>query len=480
MRPTILETRAALAQDEFSAVELVQHTLEQIEQKATPLNAFLETFPESSRAVAAALTPDDDRPLAGLPIAVKDIICTVEGHTTAASQILQNFQSPFDATVIRKLKAAGAIIIGKTNLDEFAMGSSGEHSAFGPVKNPWDTSRVAGGSSAGSGAAVGSGSVLAALGTDTGGSIRVPASFCNVVGLKPTYGRVSRFGCLAYASSFDQVGPFARTVADAALLFGVLAGPDPLDATSSTAPVDDYLAACQRPLSGLKIGLPQEYFSEDINPAMQALVRAALKILEEQGAVLQTISLPLTYAAVPTYYLLVKAEASSNLACYDGLRYGRLDLASPNLLEHYLDARGQHLGPEVKRSILMGTYALSAGYVDAWYKQASRVRTLIRREFAAAFEEVDIIAGPVAPEPAFPLASKTQNPLAMYLVDLLTVPASVAGLPALSVPAGFIAGLPAGLQLIAPSFQEARLFQTAYAYEQMNPWWQESPSSSLS
>lgn len=478
---TITETRAALQKGDISAVDLVQQTINNIKQSDENLNAFLEITEETALQAAADIKPDDDRSLAGIPIGVKDMICTVEGHTTAASKMLQNFTSPFDATVVKKLKDAGAIVIGKLNCDEFAMGASAEYSAFGPVKNPWDLNHVAGGSSGGSAAAIGGGEVLGTLGTDTGGSVRMPANFCGVVGLRPTYGRVSRFGVISYASSFDQVGPLARTVKDTAQLLEVLAGVDSLDATTSNQPVGKYTEACldSRDISGLTIGVPEEFFTDDVDPEIQKTIRAAIKQLEQLGAKTKTISLSLTYAGIPTYYLLVKSEASSNLARFDGLRYSPLDLASPDLLQHYLDARGQYFGPEVKRSILMGTYALSAGYVDAWYKQASKVRTLIRREVEAAFKEVDLIAGPSSPMPAFPLGAKTDDPLAMYLVDLLMEPASVSGTPAISVPAGFVEvdgkKLPVGLQLIAPHFQESRLFQVAHVYEQSQNWWQMTP-----
>ncbi|MCH8748456.1 Asp-tRNA(Asn)/Glu-tRNA(Gln) amidotransferase subunit GatA [Patescibacteria group bacterium] len=470
---SIIEARAALESGALTPASLVKQTLENIDQWEESLNAFIETLPEEAQAQAAA-TSQPGR-LAGIPIAIKDIICTVEGHTTAGSKILQNFQALFDATVVKRLKREGAIIIGKTNCDEFAMGASNEYSAYGPVKNPWDLSRVPGGSSGGSAAAVASGEVLAALGSDTGGSIRLPASFCGVVGLKPTYGRVSRFGVIAYASSFDQVGPITRTVKDAALLLEILAGQDDFDATTSAEPVDSYVNECGRDIKGLTIGLPQEYFGEEVHHEVVATVSKAIKQLEALGAKTKKISLPLMSAAVPTYYLLVKAEASSNLARYDGLRFGQVDVPSKKLLEQYLQTRGKYFGPEVKRSILMGTYVLSAGYGEAWYKQASRVRTLIRREFQAALKDVDIIAGPVAAEVAFPLGSKAADPLQMYLADLLTGPASVAGLPAMSVPCGFTNGLPVGLQLIAPHFQEELLFRVGHAYEQATDWHQQRP-----
>ncbi|HLD25414.1 MAG TPA: Asp-tRNA(Asn)/Glu-tRNA(Gln) amidotransferase subunit GatA [Candidatus Andersenbacteria bacterium] len=466
---SIAATQAALAAKEISPAELLAETLQQIQATNPSLNAFLEVFTEATPTAKTGR-------LAGIPVAIKDIICTTEGHTTASSKMLQSFRSPFDATVVQRLKDAGAVIIGKTNCDEFAMGASNEFSAYGPVKNPWDTGRVAGGSSGGSAAAVAAGEVLAALGTDTGGSLRLPASFCGVVGVKPTYGRVSRFGVIAYASSFDQVGPVARTVKDAALLLEIIAGSDQQDATSSPHPVPAYTQACGQSIAGLTIGLPAEFFGDEVDDSVKNIVTKAVSALEQQGATLKEISLPLMHLAVPTYYLLVKSEASTNLSRFDALRFAPLPrIAAGSLLQHYETARGQGFGPEVKRSILMGTYALSAGYIDAWYKQASRVRTLIRREFAAAFKEVDVIAGPVSAETAFPLGAKADDPLAMYFADLLTDPASVAGLPALSVPAGFVNSLPVGLQVIGPHFGEEQLFQVAHAYEQSQDWWKKKP-----
>lgn len=479
---TIAEARQAIVSGALSPAQLVEQAVAAISRWEPHLHAFLEVFGEQAAAAAQHVSTTDS-PLAGIPVAIKDIISTTEGHTTAASRILQQYCAPFDATVVSKLRAAGAIIIGKTNCDEFAMGSSNEYSAYGPVKNPWDTCRVPGGSSGGSAAAVSSGEVLAALGTDTGGSVRLPASFCGIVGLKPTYSRISRFGVVAYASSFDQVGPFARTVADVAALLEVLAGRDVRDATSSPRPVKAYTAACGQPVQGVTVGVPREFLGDEVTAPVREAVRAALQVLADGGARLKEISLPLMHAAIPTYYLLVKSEAASNLSRYDALRYSPLAVQAGTLVQQYQAARAAGFGPEVKRSILMGTYALSAGYIDAWYKQASRVRTLIRREFEQAFQQVEVIAGPVAADVAFPLGEKTADPLAMYLADLLTDPASVAGLPALSMPCGFAskAGacrtgtsdqvqLPIGLQLIAPHFEEERLFTVGHAYEQATDW----------
>lgn len=486
---TILDAADKVRRGKISAGELVAASLDKINQWEPHIHAFLELFHDNAIQQAKDFDGSGSahaQPLAGIPISIKDVICTTEGHTTAGSKILQNFRSPYDATVIKRLRRAGAIIMGKTNQDEFAMGASNEFSAYGPAYNPWDTSRVTGGSSGGSAASVASREVFASLGTDTGGSVRQPASFCSVVGLKPTYGRVSRFGIIAYASSLDQVGPFARTVKDCALVFTAIAGPDPLDATTALHPLGRYAQVCGQDITGLKIGLPKEYFSDQVDAQVSATVKTAVKQLEKLGATIKEISLPLTQFAVPTYYVIVKSEASTNLARYDGLRYGQIAVEAASLLEQYLVGRGKYFGPEVKRSILMGTYTLSSGYIDAWYKQASKVRTLIRNEFTELFKEVDVIAGPVSPETAFPVGQKVDDPLAMYLADLLTDPASVAGLPAISVPCGFASvadatgntapiQLPVGLQLIAPHFAEERLFQVAHAYEQSASWHKQQP-----
>ncbi len=463
------------------------HTVEEskkaIAQWEPHIHAFLETFDEPivSESIVGGKSFDFAQ---GKPIAIKDNILTKAGHTTAGSKILEQFQSPYNATVVEKLLTAGAAIVGKANLDEFAMGSSTEYSAFGVTKNPWDISRVAGGSSGGSAAAVASGEVWGALGTDTGGSVRHPSNLCSVVGVKPTYGRVSRHGLISYGSSLDQAGPMARTVQDAALLLEIIAGSDPYDATSSQEPVGEYVRACEKDISGIKIGVPADFFADGIHPEVASLVRAAIDSLKEQGAIIVPISLSLTSAAIPVYYLIAKAEASTNLARYDGLRYGKTDARDVSLLEHYVHTRGTGFGPEVKRAILMGTYALSAGYAAEWYKQASKVRTLIRREYEKAFKTVDVIAGPVTPEPAFRIGSKMSDPLQMYLADALTVPMNLAGVPALSVPCGFTsenlpagqAGLPVGLQVIASHFQEEKMFSVAAAYERMHEWHTKNPT----
>ncbi len=435
------------------------------------------TWEPKVHAFVETLEPGDGKPgpLQGTKVAVKDNICTLDGYTRASSNILKNFRSPYEATVIKKLKKAGVVIVGKANCDAFAMGASTEYSDFGVTKNPWDLTRVAGGSSGGSAVAVATGQAWGALGTDTGGSIRHPSSFCNTVGIKPTYGRVSRFGAIAYGSSLDQIGPIAHTVKDAALLLEIIAGDDPYDATSSPKPVGQYVKACGQDIKGFKIGVPKEYFGDGVERGVQDTVKKAIAQLEKLGAKIKEISLSLNPVSIPVYYLIAKAEGASNLGRYDGLRYGKLDVKSQTLLDHYLEARGKYFGPEVKRTILMGTYALSAGYSDAWYKQASKVRTLIRREYEDAFQKVDIIAGPTTPEAAFKIGSKADNPLAMYMSDLFTTAPAVAGLPAISVPAGFTSGLPVGLQLTAPHFREDLLFQAAHAYEQSQTWWQKFP-----
>ena len=477
---TLVETKQALDAGEVTSEQLVEDSLAAIEQHEPKINAFTEVLGDEARAAAKEWDSRRDQAketaLGGVPIGVKDVICTTEGHTQAASNMLRGFASPHDATGAARLKEQGGIVIGKLNCDAFAMGVSTEYSDFGATKNPWDTSRVPGGSSGGSAAAIAAGELSASLGTDTGGSVRHPSSFCNTVGLRPTYGRISRFGLLSYGSSMDQLGPVTQTVEDAALLLGIMAGHDQRDATSAAEPVGNYQAALKESITGLKIGVPKEYFDEGIASEVTALVRAALREFEMLGAELIDISLPLTPMGVPVYYLIAKAEGSTNLGRYDAIRYGTQDVQADALLEHYIEARGTGFGPEVKRTILMGTYALSSGYYDAWYKQASKVRTLIRREFETAFGDVDVIAGPTTPTPAFGLGEKADDPLAMYLEDALVVGPSLAGVPALSIPAGFSDGLPVGMQLIAPHFQEERLFQVGHAYQQATDWHTKRPS----
>jgi aspartyl-tRNA(Asn)/glutamyl-tRNA(Gln) amidotransferase subunit A len=408
-------------------------------------------------------------PLDGAPVALKDVLCTRGVRTTCGSKMLEGFVPPYDATVVERLRAAGAVILGKTNMDEFAMGSSTEHSAFHPTRNPWDLARVPGGSSGGSAAAVAGGLAAGGFGSDTGGSIRQPAAFCGVVGMKPTYGRVSRYGLIALASSLDQVGPFARDVRDAALLLGAVAGHDRRDATSIQAPVPEYVAELSKGVAGLTLGLPDEYFIDGMDPDVERAVRAAIEVLKELGARLERVSLPTTKHSLAAYYLILPAEASSNLARYDGVKFG-LRVPGRDLVEMESRTRAAGFGAEVKRRIMLGTYALSAGYYDAYYGKAQSVRTLVRREFAAAFARVDLIVAPTTPNVAFKHGEK-EDPLSMYLNDVFTIPGNLAGIPGISVPCGFsVTGLPIGLQVLGRPLDEPRVLRAAYAYEQATPW----------
>ena len=408
-------------------------------------------------------------PLDGAPVALKDVLCTRGVRTTCGSKMLESFVPPYDATVVERLRAAGAVILGKTNMDEFAMGSSTEHSAFHPTRNPWDLARVPGGSSGGSAAAVAGGLAAGGFGSDTGGSIRQPAAFCGVVGMKPTYGRVSRYGLVALASSLDQVGPFARDVRDAALLLGAVAGHDRRDATSIQAPVPDYVAELSKGVAGLTLGLPDEYFIDGMDPDVERAVRAAIEMLKELGARLERVSLPTTKHSLAAYYVILPAEASSNLARYDGVKFG-LRVPGRDLVEMESRTRAAGFGAEVKRRIMLGTYALSAGYYDAYYGKAQSVRTLVRREFAAAFARVDLIVAPTTPNVAFKHGEK-EDPLSMYLNDVFTIPGNLSGIPGISVPCGFsVTGLPIGLQVLGRPLDEPRVLRAAYAYEQATPW----------
>ncbi len=465
---------AALQRGDFSAVELTQSLLDRIAQVDGQVNAYLTVTAELALAQAAAA--DDRRsrgetaPLLGIPLAVKDVLCTEGVRTTCGSRILEHFIPPYTATAVHRLAAAGMVLLGKTNTDEFAMGSSTENSGYFPTHNPWDLARVPGGSSGGSGAAVAAQMAMAALGSDTGGSVRLPASYCGVVGLKPSYGRVSRYGLVAYGSSLDQIGVLAKDVRDAALLLGVIAGQDPHDSTTMPAPVPPYSQLLSEDVRGLRIGLPDEYFVEGLQPEVNAAVQAAIDVLAGLGAEVVRISLPNTDKALPVYYLVATAEASANLARFDGVRYG-FSADSANILDNYRDSRGQGFGAEVKRRIMLGTYVLSAGYYDAYYLKAQQVRTLIKQDFESAFTQVDLIASPVAPTTAFRLGEKVDDPLAMYLSDLFTIPLNLAGMCGISVPCGFDAqGLPIGLQLMGPHLGEATLLRAAHAYEQATPW----------
>jgi aspartyl-tRNA(Asn)/glutamyl-tRNA(Gln) amidotransferase subunit A len=471
---TIPQAQRLLRRRQVSSVELTRAVLDRILDRDNEVKAYLALAPE--QALEDAAHADARRaagaghPLLGIPLAIKDVISTRGLTTTCASRILENYVPPFSATAVEKLQAAGAVLLGKTNADEFAMGSSTENSAFFPTHNPWDLDRVPGGSSGGSAAAVAAGMALGALGTDTGGSVRQPAALCGVVGIKPTYGRVSRWGLVAFASSLDQVGPLARDVTGAALLLGAIAGYDARDATSVDTPVPDYAAALTGDVRGLRVGVPREYLIEGMQPEVEAAVRAAIARLAELGAEVVDVSLPHTEYALPAYYLIAPAEASANLARYDGLRYG-LSLRGDDLWDSYRRTRGQGFGPEVKRRIMLGTYALSAGYYDAYYLQAGKVRTLIRRDFDRALEQCDVLVAPTSPTTAFRLGEKVDDPLQMYLADVFTLALSLAGLCGLSLPCGFdAAGLPIGLQIMGGPFDEATVLRVAHAYEQATDW----------
>ncbi len=472
---TIHELTARYRSGEATPSEAVQAYLARIEALDPKLRAYVTVTREHAlaQAEAAAKRMKAGRPLGlldGVPLAIKDVICTKGVRTTCSSRMLETFVPPYDATVMLKLYAAGAVTLGKTNMDEFAMGSSTENSAFFPTRNPWDLARVPGGSSGGSAAAVAADLAAAALGTDTGGSIRQPAAFCSVVGVKPTYGRVSRYGLVAFASSLDQIGPIAKDVPDAALLLQAIAGRDPLDSTSAEVPLPDYGTALGQGVTDLRLGIPGEYFIEGMDPEVERPVREAIDLLKTLGARTETISLPTTDYALAAYYLIAPAEASSNLARYDGVKYGFRAPGGKDLIEMYGRTRALGFGPEVKRRIMLGTYALSAGYYEAYYGKAQRVRTLVRRDFQQAFERVDLIVCPTTPNVAFKLGEK-EDPLQMYLNDIFTIPVNLAGLPAVSIPCGFtLGGLPIGLQLIGKPFDEATLFRVAYAYEQAAPW----------
>jgi aspartyl-tRNA(Asn)/glutamyl-tRNA(Gln) amidotransferase subunit A len=469
----LVQTAQAIRTGQTSAVKAVERTFGAIAAHDPKYHAFLSTEPEralerarrTDEAIARGEVPGR---LAGVPIAVKDNLCTTFGTTTCASRILANFRAPYDAHVVQRLESAGAILVGKTNLDEFAMGSSTENSARFCTRNPWDPTRVAGGSSGGSATAVALGLVGGALGTDTGGSIRLPASLCGVTGLKPTYGRVSRYGLVAFGSSLDQVGPLARTAEDAALLLSVIAGHDPRDSTSVDREVPDYPAALDRPLAGLKIGVAAEYFGPGLDDGVRTTIEAALDVFRDHGAEVLEVHLPHTRYAIACYYLVAPAEASSNLARYDGVHYGHRAAGVDEVVELYCQSRREGFGAEVKRRIMLGTYALSSGYYDAYYLKALKVRTLLRRDFEEAFRQVDVIASPVSPTTAFPIGEKMDDPLKMYLADVYTTSANLAGIPGISLPCGFDdQGLPVGLQLMGPPFAEELLLAAGHQYQQV-------------
>jgi aspartyl-tRNA(Asn)/glutamyl-tRNA(Gln) amidotransferase subunit A len=473
-----------LREKQFSSVEVTRCFLDRIAEHDSRYNCFISVDEESALAAARAadkrLADGDAATLTGIPIAQKDIFCTEGMRTSCGSRMLDNFVPPYDATLIQHFKRDGAVILGKTNMDEFAMGSSNENSFYGPVKNPWDTDLVPGGSSGGSAAAVAGLLAPAATGTDTGGSIRQPAAFCGITGLKPTYGRVSRLGMVAFASSLDQAGPMAHSAEDCALLLNTMAGHDPLDSTSSEMPVEDYRARLDNSLDGLRIGLPREYFSDGLDKATGERINAALKELEAQGATLVDVSLPHSRLTIPTYYIIAPAEASTNLSRFDGVRYGHRCDNPTDLHDLYTRTREEGFGDEVKRRILVGTYALSAGYYDAYYKKAQQIRRLIKQDFMDCFEQVDVIAGPTTPGPAFALGAKSDDPIAMYLEDVYTLAVNLAGLPGMSVPAGFVDDKPVGLQLIGRHFDEARLLNVAHRYQQATDWHLRQPAGGQS
>ncbi len=468
---TLAALRADIAAGHVKAADLALSYYERIAAKNPRLNVYLsltkERALEQAASIDAMAAKGDPLPvLAGIPVGIKDVLVVKGAPSTAGSKILEGYHPPYDATAVTRLEAAGAVLLGKINCDEFAMGSSNENSAYGPVRNPVDTERVPGGSSGGSAAAVAANMAVATLGTDTGGSIRQPASFCGVVGVLPTYGRVSRYGLIAFASSLDRVGPFAANVRDAATMLGVIAGQDPMDATSSPAPVPDFAAESDKPANGLRIGLPEEYFSEGLDPEVRAAIEKGIEALEKAGCSIKRISLPHTKYAIPTYYLVATAEASANLARFDGVRYGYRSPSSATLADMYSHSRDEGFGAEVKRRILLGTYALSAGYYDAYYLKALQVRRLLAEEFLRAFADVDAIVTPTSPVPAFKLGEKTGDPLAMYLADIYTVTASLAGICGVTVPSGNTSsGLPVGMQVLAAHLNEGTAFRVARAVE---------------
>jgi aspartyl-tRNA(Asn)/glutamyl-tRNA(Gln) amidotransferase subunit A len=480
---TLFELQEKFTKGEVSAIEIATAYTQRLMAVEPKVKAYLTTTKKEKLLAEAAILDHKLRgwrktqPLTAMPIAVKDNICTEGVKTTCGSRMLENFVPPYDATVVSRLRSQGYALIGKTNMDEFAMGSSTENSAFGPTRNPWNLACIPGGSSGGSAAAVAADLCAAALGSDTGGSIRQPAACCGVVGLKPTYGRVSRYGLVAFASSLDQIGPITKDVRDAAVLLKIIAGHDPLDSTSADVPVPDYMKALKENMRGMKVGVPKEFFTEGMDPEVEQAVRAAVGQMQALKAEVREISLPMTEYAIAVYYLIATAEASSNLARYDGVRYGYRAAKEKGLLEMYLKTRQEGFGPEVKRRIMLGTYALSAGYYDAYYGKAQSVRTLIKRDFDEAFKEVDVIVTPTMPTPAFKLGEKIQDPLQMYLSDIFTISVNLAGVPAIVVPCGMSgAKLPIGLQIIGRPFEEDKILRAAYAYEQATDWHTKRPA----
>ena len=468
---TILQAKEGLKKKQFSSLELTEAVYQRIDAVEEKVKAYVhltrETALDQARAADKKLSAGVDAPLLGIPLALKDLICTKGARTTCASRYLDQFVAPYDATVTERLKSAGAVIIGKTNMDEFAMGSSNENSWHFPTLNPWAGDRVPGGSSGGSAAAVGAHECIAALGSDTGGSIRQPASFCGVTGLKPTYGRVSRFGLVAFASSLDQIGPMTKTVEDAALLMNVIGGKDPLDSTSAEIALPDFTQALKGEVKGLKLGIPKEYFTSGIDPEVEQAVLGAIKTFESLGMETVEVSLPHTEYAVATYYILACAEASTNLSRYDGVKYGYQSENSDNLMDMYLNSRSEGFGEEVKRRIILGTFVLSSGYYDAYYLKGQKTRTLIKQDFETAYKKCDLIVAPTCPAPAFKLGEKLDDPLQMYLADIYTISANLAGIPALSIPCGFTPdNLPIGLQLMGRHFDEETLLKVGHHFQQ--------------
>ena len=478
---SVAELVKGLHEREFSSVEVTRTYLDRIAALDGQYNSFITVNETTAMAAAAAadtrLAAGDGVPLTGIPLAHKDIFCTDGMRTSCGSRMLDNFIPPYDATVIQRFNSAGAVLLGKTNMDEFAMGSSTESSYYGPTRNPWNTDLVPGGSSGGSAAAVAGRLAPAATGTDTGGSIRQPAAFCGITGLKPTYGRVSRLGMVAFASSLDQAGPMAHSAEDCALLLNAMAGHDPLDSTSSRTATVNYCDTLGDSLAGLRIGLPREYFGAGLDAATDACIRSALQELEALGATLVEVTLPHSALTIPTYYIIAPAEASTNLSRFDGVRYGYRCNQPTDLHDLYTRTRQEGFGDEVKRRILVGTYALSAGYYDAYYKKAQQVRRLIKQDFMDCFAQVDIIAGPTTPGPAFALGAKSNDPIAMYLEDVYTLAVNLAGLPGMSIPAGFVDNKPIGLQLIGRHFGEARLLNVAHRFQQATDWHSRTPDS---
>ena len=477
---TVAEASRLLAAKEISSVELTRSFLQRIEEVDDRLSAYitvtadaaLQQAQEADRRIAAG----ESTALTGIPMQIKDLLCTEGTTTTCASRMLEGYVPVYNATAVGRLREQGTVLLGKGNMDEFGMGSSTENSAFFPTRNPWDTERVPGGSSGGSAAAVAAGEAAFALGTDTGGSIRQPASFCGVTGLKPTYGRVSRYGLVAYASSLDQVGPIARDAADCAMILEAIAGQDRFDATSLPVPVPDYRAGLTGDISGVRVGVPSEYFAEGMDAGVRAAVTAAIDRLADLGAELREVSLPTTEYALACYYIIAPSECSANLARYDGVKYGYSHQGDGDMWEAMERTRQHGFGPEVKRRIMLGAFALSSGYYDAYYHKAQQVRTLIREDFDRVFQEVDALAAPVSPLVAFPIGERTDDPVRMYLVDVYTLPVNIAGLPAMSVPCGFSDGLPVGLQLIGPHLSEGWLLNIAHAYQQATEWHNDRPS----